>query len=188
MSNSQELPAAPDLESIAAFLDGSAPLDGVWFGALHPTLPGAYWWRSMLKAALGAQRAAEARLAEFDAAIAAELPRVSHIEYDSHEICKHFAGEVRKRLAAQSTHQAEVSKSAVLIAALEDQRERAEAAVDRLAVEVAGLRADAERWRTLLSLDYPTVCTVENDCGDWIPIHPERITEVIDATIAASKE
>ena len=29
-------------------------------------------------------------LAAFDAAIDAELPRVSHIEYDSHEICKHF--------------------------------------------------------------------------------------------------
>lgn len=34
----------------------------------------------------------------FDAAVAAELPRVSHVQYDSHEICKHFAGEVRKRL------------------------------------------------------------------------------------------
>jgi hypothetical protein len=38
-------------------------------------------------------------LSAFDAAIAAELPRVSHVEYDSHEICKHFAAEVRKRLA-----------------------------------------------------------------------------------------
>lgn len=70
MSNSQELPAAPDLESIAAFLDGSAPLDGVWFGDRHPTLPGAFWWRSMLKAALGAKRAAEAR--PLGAAIAPE--------------------------------------------------------------------------------------------------------------------
>lgn len=42
----------------------------------------------------------EHTLAAFDAAVAAELPRVSHVEYDSHEICKHFAAEVRKRLAA----------------------------------------------------------------------------------------
>jgi hypothetical protein len=39
-------------------------------------------------------------LAAFDAAIAAELPRVSHVEYDSHEICKHFASKVRERIAA----------------------------------------------------------------------------------------
>lgn len=37
-------------------------------------------------------------LSIFDAAVAAELPRVSHVEYDSHEICKHFAGELRKRV------------------------------------------------------------------------------------------
>jgi hypothetical protein len=43
--------------------------------------------------------AVEAALLErFDQAIAAELPRVSHVHYDSHEICKHFAGEVRKRI------------------------------------------------------------------------------------------
>jgi hypothetical protein len=34
----------------------------------------------------------------FDAAVEAELARVSHIEYDSHEICKHFASKLRKRL------------------------------------------------------------------------------------------
>ncbi len=35
----------------------------------------------------------------FDEAVTAELSRVSHIEYDSHEICKHFAGKLRERLA-----------------------------------------------------------------------------------------
>jgi|GEM_PF-4757303 len=44
--------------------------------------------------------AAGGAVALFDAAVAAELPRVSHLEYDSHEICKHFAGKVRERLAA----------------------------------------------------------------------------------------
>lgn len=35
----------------------------------------------------------------FDTAVDAELARVSHVEYDAHEICKHFAAELRKRLA-----------------------------------------------------------------------------------------
>lgn len=38
-------------------------------------------------------------MSAFDKAVADELPRVSHVEYDSHEICKHFAGELRKRIA-----------------------------------------------------------------------------------------
>lgn len=40
-------------------------------------------------------------LSEFDAAVAAELPRVSTVEYNSHEICKHFAEKVRERLQSQ---------------------------------------------------------------------------------------
>lgn len=35
---------------------------------------------------------------QFDAAVTAELARVSHIEYDSNAICTHFAAELRKRL------------------------------------------------------------------------------------------
>jgi hypothetical protein len=34
----------------------------------------------------------------YDAAVEAELARVSHVEYDSHEICKHFALKLRDRL------------------------------------------------------------------------------------------
>lgn len=30
------------------FLRGAGPLDGVWFGNRHPTLPGAFWWRSVI--------------------------------------------------------------------------------------------------------------------------------------------
>lgn len=37
-------------------------------------------------------------VALFDSAVAAELPLVSHVEYDSHEICKHFASKVRERM------------------------------------------------------------------------------------------
>ena len=38
----------------------------------------------------------------FDKAIAEELPSVSHVQYDSHEICKHFASKVRERLTSNS--------------------------------------------------------------------------------------
>lgn len=38
-------------------------------------------------------------MAAFDTAVAAEILRVSHLPYDSHEICKHFAAQVRARLA-----------------------------------------------------------------------------------------
>lgn len=31
----------------------------------------------------------------FDEAVGAELPRISHLQYDSHEICAHFAKQVR---------------------------------------------------------------------------------------------
>jgi hypothetical protein len=40
------------LAEVAAFLDGSALLDGVWFGEPHPTDPGPWWWRKHLTAAL----------------------------------------------------------------------------------------------------------------------------------------
>lgn len=39
-------------------------------------------------------------LERFDAAVAAELPCVSTVEYNSHEICKWFAKNVRERFAA----------------------------------------------------------------------------------------
>lgn len=48
-------------------------------------------------------------LTAFDDAVAAEIQRVSHVEYDAHEICKHFAGEVRKRLAATPSPTEQIS-------------------------------------------------------------------------------
>jgi hypothetical protein len=36
----------------------------------------------------------------FDLAVSELLPRVTHVQYDSHEICKHFANELRTRIAA----------------------------------------------------------------------------------------
>lgn len=47
---------------------------------------------------LEAQPSVEQRVEAFDRAVANELPCVSHTEYDSHEICKHFASKVRARL------------------------------------------------------------------------------------------
>jgi hypothetical protein len=40
------------LAAVVAFLDGSAPLDGVWFGERHPTERGGFWWRKHLRAAV----------------------------------------------------------------------------------------------------------------------------------------
>jgi hypothetical protein len=37
-------------DELIAFLDGSGPLDGVWFGEEHPTEPGRFWWRKYLPA------------------------------------------------------------------------------------------------------------------------------------------
>jgi hypothetical protein len=42
------------LKEVAAFLEGTAPLDGFYFGGGHPTEPGAFWWRKYLRAAVEA--------------------------------------------------------------------------------------------------------------------------------------
>lgn len=52
------------------------------------------WWRGEH------DTVAPDAVAMFDAAVEQELPLVSHVEYDSHEICKHFAVNVRKAIAA----------------------------------------------------------------------------------------
>lgn len=31
---------------VLKFLLGVAPLEGVWFGEMHPKKPGRFWWRS----------------------------------------------------------------------------------------------------------------------------------------------
>lgn len=40
------------LQQMVAFLCGEAPLDGVWFGNLHPGQRGQFWWRKFLRAAV----------------------------------------------------------------------------------------------------------------------------------------
>lgn len=35
-------------EELRRFLNGEAPLEGVWFGETHPTKRGAFWWREYL--------------------------------------------------------------------------------------------------------------------------------------------
>lgn len=46
----------------------------------------------------------------FDAAVEQELPRVSHLAYDSQEICKHFASKLRAALTPQSVTPAPVGE------------------------------------------------------------------------------
>ena len=38
--------------AVVQFLLGAAPIDGKWFGDLHPKHPGRLWWRRLLRAAL----------------------------------------------------------------------------------------------------------------------------------------
>jgi hypothetical protein len=45
---------SPELIAVAEFLDGSAPLDGVWFGPPHPSGK-PWWWRKNLRAAIEAR-------------------------------------------------------------------------------------------------------------------------------------
>ncbi len=40
------------LEQMAAFLDGSASIGGLWYGDKHPTERGAFWWRKHLRKAV----------------------------------------------------------------------------------------------------------------------------------------
>lgn len=52
----------------------------------------------------GSRQPAQGEVVElFDSAVAAELPRVSHAEYDSHEVCKQFASRLRERIAKLAT-------------------------------------------------------------------------------------
>ena len=39
-------------------------------------------------------------LAVYDAAVEVEIKRISSVPYNSNEICRHFAGELRKRIAS----------------------------------------------------------------------------------------
>lgn len=34
---------------IIAFLHGTEPLEGIWFGSLHHKREGRYWWRSIMR-------------------------------------------------------------------------------------------------------------------------------------------
>jgi len=46
-------PLTEEQREVLSYLDGSGPIDGLWFGDKHPTEQGAYWWRKRLWAAFG---------------------------------------------------------------------------------------------------------------------------------------
>lgn len=56
---------------------------------------------------------ASALLSAFDAAVEAELPRVSSVPYNSHDICKWFAQKLRDRLAALALSQRQAKEPPV---------------------------------------------------------------------------
>jgi hypothetical protein len=45
----------PELNAILQYLYGAGPLEGHWYGGGHPPGKGAFWWRSMLRAALAGE-------------------------------------------------------------------------------------------------------------------------------------
>lgn len=59
-------------------------------------------WQARAAISPPPQSSAQGALASLDEAFAAEIQRVSHIEYDSHEICKHFYAELRAKFATLS--------------------------------------------------------------------------------------
>lgn len=68
--------------------------------AAQPTMTkiGKTAMRAALTAALESIHSPGLSLEEIDQAFAAEIERVSTLEYNSNTICRHFYGELRKRL------------------------------------------------------------------------------------------
>lgn len=77
------------LADIIEFLQGSAPLEDVWFGQHHPDERGLYWWRSRLTAALAACRRespGEAKIdprGDHDAIAHAELVKAARLALEA---------------------------------------------------------------------------------------------------------
>jgi hypothetical protein len=47
----------PARSEVVEFLLGNGPLDGVWFGDPHPSMPGKFWWRWYLRAVIPENKA-----------------------------------------------------------------------------------------------------------------------------------
>ena len=52
-----------DLDALEAFMNGTAALDGSWFGEWHNTEPGMFWWRKRLASVFAELRASRTALA-----------------------------------------------------------------------------------------------------------------------------
>lgn len=96
-------------------------------------------------AAIAADREQRADgMLEFDAAVADELRHISTVPYNSYEICKHFAGLVRKKLATpyateQRPKESEARGADAMAEALMQERERCAAICD----DEARIRSEA---------------------------------------------
>ncbi len=58
--------------------------------------------------------------------------------------------------------------------------------IESLLAERETLAKDVARWRALLAMDSPTVCECAD--GEWVPVHPLRIVDVVDAAMGASDD
>lgn len=91
-------------------------------------------------------------LSVFDSAVTAELQRVSHVEYDSHEICKHFAGELRKRLDGALHSDLEKARAALAasshaVVLIGERCDKAESERDSLRASLAAMERENKRLR-----------------------------------------
>lgn len=88
---------------IAKLVKGEVPLPQPWVeGAMRKQWDSEDLYATHQLRSYGDAREAAGVLRErevFSTAAKEELPRVSHIEYDSHEICKHFISKVFERAA-----------------------------------------------------------------------------------------
>lgn len=101
--STNDLPALPEptLAEVADFLDGTMPLDGVWFGDPHPALRGAFWWRKHLKAAVAQRDEQIAALRDTNAELLEALRLAQQIiGHPDDAISQHIASVVAKATEA----------------------------------------------------------------------------------------
>lgn len=117
-------------------------------------------------------------LVAFDEAVQAELPRVSHVQYDSHEICKHFASKVRERIAVLAAAAPDATKQP--LGASASPTALSAPAANAASAPIAGAGGLAEFFRLVVS-----ALNVANGGNDWqMDATPAELGPMAAAAIA----
>lgn len=102
---------------LRGFLSGACPLEGVWFGELHPDKPGAFWWRVPARETIDALITAARSPPTQD-----ERPVESRADYEAYTLAHEQRRELNTALAEEAATQ---SPDERLRKALEEIRLRA---------------------------------------------------------------